>query len=132
MTRNSIFYDRVLFEERLDSLAVYYDWDYRKGKNNHASQPYTPAYTLNTQFVKKEALGSIVALNSLIASQNKIEKYEGMIKASQGFGDEIPIFTQPMGNSFASSVSDHQFPRIGGTQASMFNDYQKTKFKKSK
>ena len=72
-------YERVLFEESLDNLAVYYDWDFRKGFKSHASQPYTPAYTLNSQLIKREAISSV------IASQQQINNLEGLIKASQAY-----------------------------------------------
>lgn len=72
MVKNSVFYDRIMFEEKLDNLAVHYDWDFRRGRGNHTSQPYTPAYIFNTQFVKREDVSSVVALNTLIATQSKI------------------------------------------------------------
>lgn len=42
----------------MDKLANYYDWDFRNHIRDNTSQPYTPAYTLLTQAMKKESVNS--------------------------------------------------------------------------
>jgi hypothetical protein len=91
LSKKSSDYDRLLFEEPLDELANYYDWDFRHNFQDNASQPYTPANTLVTQALKRDDLAS------MIASQNESanEQLEGMLRASQNsyLMDPSPVFT---------------------------------------
>jgi hypothetical protein len=64
LAKKSSDYDRLLFEESLDKLANYYDWDFRHNFKDNASQPYTPAHTLMTQALKQNGLASIIASQS--------------------------------------------------------------------
>lgn len=71
LAKKSSDYDRLLFEESLDKLANYYDWDFRKNIRDNASQPYTPAYTLISQAIRREG-----GMASMVGSQpDQAEKF---------------------------------------------------------
>jgi hypothetical protein len=66
LAKKSSDYDRLLFEESLDKLANYIDWDFRKNFRDNASQPYTPAYTLISQAMRRDGA-------SVLASQTDLK-----------------------------------------------------------
>ncbi len=76
LSKKSSDYDRFLFDESLDKLANYYDWDFRKNFRDNASQPYTPAYALLTQALKRGE-------QMLSQGSSEQEQFEGMLRASQ-------------------------------------------------
>lgn len=82
LAKKSSDYTRLRFEETLGDLTAFYDWDFRKNMklHNHSSQPYTPAFTLSTGALQRNALGTVQgSINPTIGG----DKLRGMIRASQ-------------------------------------------------
>jgi len=101
LSKRSSDYDRLIFEESLDKLANYYDWDFRHNFKDNASQPYTPAHTLVTQALKRDGLASMIASQGESASDH----LEGMLRASQNsyLMENSPVFTVNSDNIFSQA-----------------------------